>query len=141
MPPALLGTGGSGHALGSLLYDIALVALGGMLGAVARYLVSKLVPGTEIPWGTLIVNVAGSFILSFIAYSTLLAGVFSRGERLLLATGFCGSLTTFSTFAYETFELYTEVSPLYALANAALNLGLGFLAIWAGRALAYTLYR
>ncbi len=129
------------HAVKDLLYDILLVALGGMLGAVTRYLVSKLVPGTEIPWGTLIVNVAGSFILSFIAYSSLLAEVFTREQRLLLATGFCGSLTTFSTFAYETFELYTELSPLYALANAALNLGLGFLAIWAGRALAYALYR
>ncbi len=121
--------------------DLVYVAIGGVLGAVARYIISKLVPGVEIPWGTLIVNVLGSFILSFVAYSSMLAEVFTREQRLLIATGFCGSLTTFSTFAYETFELYAEGAPLYALLNAALNLTLGLLAIWAGRALALALYR
>ncbi len=123
----------------TLLWDVLLVAMGGALGAVARYLVSKTVPGTLIPWGTLIVNVAGSFILAFVAYSAQFAGLFTREQRLLIATGFCGSLTTFSTFAYETFTLYTEGAPLYALLNAALNLTLGLAAIYAGRSLALLL--
>ena len=120
--------------------DLLYVAIGGMLGALVRYIVSRLVPGVEIPWGTLIVNVVGSFILAFVAYSSILAEVFTKEQRLLIATGFCGSLATFSTFAYETFSLHTEGAVLYAFLNALLNLVLGFAAIWAGRALALALY-
>ncbi len=121
------------------LADIAYVAVGGVLGAVARYLVSKALPGSTIPWGTLLVNVLGSFLLSFIAYSSLTSGLFTREQRLLLATGFCGSFTTFSTFAYETFALYTEGAVAHAAANMALNLVLGFAAVYAGRTLALML--
>ncbi|HEX8348048.1 MAG TPA: CrcB family protein, partial [Actinoplanes sp.] len=79
-----------------------LVMLGGAVGALARYAADRMLPAWEIPLATLIVNVAGSFLLGFLAG----AGSAVPGPvGALLGTGFCGALTTWSTFAFQTVDL------------------------------------
>jgi fluoride exporter len=99
-----------------------LVLVGGAVGAPVRYLVDRAVAsrsGSLLPLGTLLVNVVGCFVLG------CLAGVASEHVRLLLGTGFCGSLTTFSTFGYETSRLASEGSTRTALANVVVSVALG----------------
>jgi len=99
-----------------------MIALGGFLGAVSRYLVGTVVAGPE---GTLLVNVAGSFALA-----TTVGVVRSRRLRLFLTTGLLSSFTTYSTFAVESTSLglsagAANVGVTYALGVAAAALGLG----------------
>jgi CrcB protein len=108
---------------------MAFVFLGAAIGAPARYLTDRTIQArhdTVVPWGTLTVNVVGSLVLG------LLAGVAESHrvpEALTLAvgTGFCGALTTYSTFSYETFRLYETGARLYAGLNVVVSLlaGLG----------------
>ena len=100
-----------------------LVCLGAALGAPARYLVDRLIQArhdTLMPWGTLTVNVAGSLVLG------LLVGLVAHRElhqevTLAVGTGFCGALTTYSTFSYETLRLVEDGARLYASLNVALS--------------------
>jgi CrcB protein len=106
-----------------------LVLLGGAVGAPARYVTDVVVQrlhGSAFPWGTWTVNVAGSFVLGVVA-----AGAPSWAVTLL-GTGFCGALTTFSTFGYETVRLAEEGETGTALANAAGSLAAGLAAAAAG---------
>jgi len=99
-----------------------LVLVGGAVGAPVRYLVDRAVSArsrTLVPLGTLVVNVAGCFVLG------CLAGAASADVRLLLGTGFCGALTTFSTFGYETSRLVSEGSGRAALLNVLVSVALG----------------
>ena len=91
------------------------VVLGAMVGAPLRYLVSRAVAS---PWGTFVVNVAGCFVLG------VLAGV-SSGLHALIGTGFCGALTTYSTFAYETLQLVERKAYRTAVANVVLSVVVG----------------
>jgi CrcB protein len=107
------------------------VAVGGALGAVCRLgiglaLVRWLGPG--LPWGTLVVNGLGSFVLGFLFQAALVDPRIGPGTRALVGTGFCGGLTTFSTFSLETLQL----PPSLALPNIALNLGVSLGAAWLG---------
>jgi fluoride exporter len=104
-----------------------LVALGGALGAPVRYLVDRAVQGRHdsvFPWGTFVVNVAGSLVLGLVA--GLSGAAFS-----LLGVGFCGALTTYSTFSYETLRLLEDGSRFYALTNvvATVLAGLGAMSL------------
>jgi CrcB protein len=107
----------------------ALVAVGGFAGANLRFLAGQAVAGL---WGTLVVNVLGSFLLGFLVYEAELAGVLSRRSRVVLATGFLSSFTTYSTFALEA----ATASPATAIAYVAGSYGLGFAGVLAGRAVA-----
>jgi CrcB protein len=104
---------------------VLLVALGAAIGAPLRYLTDRLIQtrhDSVFPWGTLAVNVAGSFVLG------VLAGLpVGPGLSAALGTGFCGALTTYSTFGYETLRLAQEGARCYALANvvASVVAGLG----------------
>jgi fluoride exporter len=109
---------------------VLLVALGAAVGAPLRYLTDRLIQaraGSAFPWGTLTVNVAGSLVLGFVlgipADPALIA---------LIGTGFCGALTTYSTFAYETLQL----PRLRALANVVVSILAGLAAAYLGLALA-----
>jgi fluoride exporter len=95
-----------------------MVALGGIVGANLRFVVSTRAAarwGTAFPYGTLLINVTGSFLLGI--FVTLIpAG--STQARAFFATGFCGAYTTFSTFAFETVALHQRDDGRLALANA-----------------------
>ncbi len=124
------------------MLEILLVFAGGGLGALARWWLSSVVQKYTtpfFPWGTLAVNLLGSLLLGFIMGASRLYGVFTREQRLLLATGFAGGFTTFSTFSYETFMLLAE-SPLYGLTNIALNVLGGLAAVYLGIVAARVIY-
>ena len=89
--------------------QVLLVFLGGGLGSVARYWLSLKLNNFEnaIPYGTLLANILGSLIIGFILGYSSRTGLLSENQSLLLATGFCGGFTTFSTFAYEN-HLYIK---------------------------------
>ncbi len=112
-----------------------LIALGGAVGANARFIAATLAAsrwGTRLPWGTLLINVSGSFLLGiFLAVPTLGTG----SGRALLATGFCGGYTTFSTLAFETAALANGDERRFALANVLVSVGLCLLAVCGGGAL------
>ena len=102
------------------------VLVAGALGAVLRYLVSRFFaprPG-DFPWAVLVVNVVGSAI-GGAALGMAQAGLLSADARLILLTGFCGGLTTFSTFSVETIQLVMEGKARSVIASVALNLVLG----------------
>ena len=128
--------------LPNALRDLILVGLGGFAGAVARWIISKVVQdGLQFPIGTIVVNFLGCILLGFILYSTIFFDVFTREQRLLLATGFAGAFTTFSTFSFEGFELWAEGLQASAIIYVAASLILGFIGIFIGRTLALMVYR
>lgn len=114
------------------------VFLGGGLGAVCRYLATSLFAvrfGATFPYGTLFVNVSGSFLMG------LLIGVLPllprdvllpENLRFLLAVGFLGGFTTFSSFSMETLTLLQGANALSALWNVLANVAFGVAAAWAG---------
>ncbi|OLR92507.1 fluoride efflux transporter CrcB [Actinokineospora bangkokensis] len=107
-----------------------LVALGAAVGAPARYLVDRAVDrwvGTRFPAGTVVVNVVGSFVLGVVA--GLPAG---PAVSALVGTGFCGALTTYSTFGFDAFRLAREKRVVVAAAYVVGSLVLGLTAAWVG---------
>ena len=113
---------------------VALVAVGGAIGAVARYLLGLWIAtrvGPDFPWGTFAINLTGAFLIGVVLGLTT-AGVISPELRLLLAVGVLGGYTTFSTFSYETLELLLDGNMLAFLLNAAGQLGGGLLAVALG---------
>lgn len=101
------------------------VIITGALAAVVRYLVSRAFASqTRFPWAVLIVNVLGSAIGGLVLGLAAVGGV-DAGIRLILLTGLCGGLTTFSTFSVETIQYVMEGKWRVALASVAANLALG----------------
>lgn len=120
---------------------VLLVLAGGGLGAVTRYCVSLLAVklfGSRFPWGTLIVNLSGCFLIG-LAFALAERGlsIMNPSIRLLFVTGFLGGLTTFSSFAMETVDTIRYGSYLAAAANFLSNNIIGgalvFLGLWVGR--------
>ncbi|MDV9187309.1 fluoride efflux transporter CrcB [Streptomyces sp. SR27] len=106
-----------------------LVVVGAAVGAPLRYLTDRAARarfGPDFPWGTFLVNVVGSFLLG------LFAGTASGRAYLLLGTGLCGALTTYSTFSYETLKLFEDGAKRHALLNVAGSLAAGLGAVWLG---------
>ena len=113
-----------------------MVAVGALVGAPARYLTDRAVQSRSerlFPWGTFIVNVVASLVLG------VLAGAEAHVDRnvaALIGTGFCGALSTYSTFGYETLRLAGGGAKAYAIANIALSLlagiGAAALGMWVG---------
>jgi CrcB protein len=114
------------------------IAIGGALGAVARYGVGGWVQdrtGFGFPWGTLVVNVLGALLIGF-ALRYLEAVRLSPEVRALIIIGGLGAFTTFSTFSYETVALLEDGEWLRAGAYAVGSLALGLVAVYAGLAVA-----
>lgn len=121
------------------MLKIIVIGTGGFIGAVLRYSISGWayrVFGTGMPYGTLIVNILGSFILGFFLFYTEGKTTISPLWRSFIAIGMMGALTTFSTFSYETFVMLQESLYLQVLSNIALNVILTLTAVWAGMVLA-----
>ncbi|GLY98073.1 fluoride efflux transporter CrcB [Actinoplanes sp. NBRC 103695] len=113
---------------------VLLVALGAAVGAPLRYLTDRLIQariGSRFPWGTLAVNVAGSLLLGFLVGLPV-------GPRVaaLLGTGFCGALTTYSTFGWETVTLAGEGARRHAVLNVVVSVLAGLAAAGLGLLLA-----
>jgi CrcB protein len=113
------------------------VGFGGFLGANARYWLGGWIQsrwGADFPWGTFVINVTGSFVLGL--FLTLITERYAVPRtptlRLVVALGFLGAYTTFSTFAFETLSLVTTGALLRALGNALGSLFAGFVAVWLG---------
>ena len=116
------------------------IALGGALGRVARFWMSNAVAqrfGATLPWGTLFVNVTGSFLIG------VLAGLSGSGGRLAGADSFrqffivgvCGGYTTFSAFSIQTLDLIRAGQLLHAGGNVLLSVTLCLIAVWLGHLL------
>ena len=122
------------------------VALGGMLGSLARSLVSLgfvQLLGPAFPWGTLAVNVAGSLLIGLYATLTEPGGrVFTTpARRQFVLAGFCGGFTTFSIFSLETVLLVERGTPDLAALYLGASLALWLPAVWIGHRLARRLNR
>lgn len=119
-----------------------LIAIGGALGSVARYSMNALVSGPAqaamFPWGTLIVNVSGSFIIGFFYTLTEPAGRLpaSHNTRQFFMTGICGGYTTFSSFSLQTLHLAREGEWLRAGTNTVGSVVACLIAVWLGHLLA-----
>ncbi|MFF8368671.1 fluoride efflux transporter CrcB [Streptomyces lydicus] len=119
-----------------------LVVAGAMVGAPLRFLTDRYVQSrhdTVFPWGTFAVNTAGSLILGLLA-GAVTAGAASSQLQLLLGTGLCGALTTYSTFSYETLRLAADGARGYAVANVAGSVLAGLAAAFAGVAAGQALW-
>jgi fluoride exporter len=119
---------------------IFLVMLGGSLGAVSRYGVSLLAVslfGSRFPWGTLIVNLSGCFLIGLSFALAERSIIMNPSMRLFFVTGYLGALTTFSTFALETVNSMLAETHFVTVANFLFNNVIGgalvFLGMWVGR--------
>lgn len=115
--------------------QLLIVGMGGFLGSVARFLVSKLNlywPFLTIPVGTLTVNVVGSFVIGILAGISVKSELISPDLRLFLMVGVCGGFTTFSSFSNENFILMQNGQILSALLYTGLSIFLGFMAVYLG---------
>jgi len=115
------------------------VGIGGFLGANARYLLSAWIAGrygTLFPYGTIVINVSGSFAIGF--FLELVSERFMAHPywRLFFAVGFLGAYTTFSTFSFENLILIQEGTGFLSLVNMVGSVVLGLAAVWLGVAVA-----
>ena len=122
------------------------VALGSALGGVGRFWLSGFTAqrvGETFPWGTLLVNVSGSFAIGLFVALTGPDGRWIVSPRLscFFTAGLCGGYTTFSSFSLQTLKLAQEGQVLYALANVAASVAFCLLAVWLGHLLGQALNR
>lgn len=119
---------------------VVVIMIGGALGTLARYLLSVLalpISGS-LPWGTILINIAGSFIIGFFGTLTLASGRFPLAEpvRLFVMVGFCGGFTTFSSFSLQTLDLLRSGETLRATMNIVASVALCVTAVAVGHAVA-----
>lgn len=127
-----------------MLKNVIIVGIGGFIGTITRYLLTLYIhkaTDTIFPLGTLIVNLIGCFVIGFVI------GLFEKGSlvspelRLFLTVGFCGGLTTFSTFSSDIVNLLTDLEIFYFTIYLALSIILGILLSFAGKNLVMLIWR
>lgn len=119
--------------------DILVISIGAILGANARWIISRYaarILGSVFPYGTLFINVAGSFIVGFFMIWATERVLLDPRWRLLIVIGFCGAFTTFSSFAFETVSYFEQGQWLLLAANFLANNLLCLGAALAGMAMA-----
>ncbi|HTR64637.1 MAG TPA: fluoride efflux transporter CrcB [Terriglobales bacterium] len=119
--------------------DFIAISLGAIVGANARYIVSRFAArmlGSAFPYGTLLINVAGSMIVGFFMIWTSERVLLDPRWRLLVVVGFCGALTTFSSYAFETLAYFEQGQWALLFTNFAANNLLCLAGALAGMALA-----
>jgi CrcB protein len=111
-----------------------LVFLGGGVGSVLRYVVTRFLnnPTTGVPYGTFLVNIIGSFLIGIILGLALRNEALNQNHTLLLATGFCGGFTTFSAFAYENHLFLKSGNLTLLFAYTIASIVVGLLAVFLG---------
>jgi CrcB protein len=122
-----------------MIRDVIWITVGAVVGANLRFAVSRWAMkhvSASLPYGTLIVNVTGSFILGFFLVWTSERVLADPRWRALVAVGFCGAYTTFSSYSFETFRLFEQGHYSMAFANFAANNLVCFVAVVAGAMLA-----
>lgn len=122
-------------------WKVVFIGLGGFLGAIARYWLSGFIYqwlGTDFPYGTLVVNVLGAFLLGFFM-TAVLRGV-AIPARNVITIGFLGAFTTFSTFSYETVVLLQQGELLRGVGNVVMSIVLGVVAVILGIILARVMF-
>lgn len=118
-----------------MLTNILLVGIGSMVGGISRYLLSGYIHrifSTDFPLGTFLVNVTGCFLIGIIAALFTSSNLLTNNHRILLAVGFCGSFTTFSTFSLDNLNLLTTGAYRLLVLNVAGSLIAGIFATWLG---------
>jgi CrcB protein len=122
--------------------NVLLVILGAVVGAPLRYLTDRAVQArhdTVFPWGTFTVNIVGSVVLGLLAGAVTAVAV-PHSLQVLVGIGFCGTLTTYSTFSYETLRLQEEGARLFAVANVIASVAAGLGAAFTGVAIAHAIW-
>ena len=118
------------------MHPLIIVAVGGALGSVSRYLLSGWVLHHTVDWrfplGTFLVNVLGCFVIGVLAGFAVKDDFFSPEARLFLFTGIIGGFTTFSAFSLETFYLLRRAELLVAGSYVLLSITVGLFALWLG---------
>jgi CrcB protein len=121
-----------------MIKNLLLVAFGGGIGSIARYLCQKWFGENyphPFPWGTFVVNLLGCFLIGLIYAASEKTAALSPQTRLFLITGFCGGFTTFSTFAFENMNLLRSGDTIYFLIYAVASVILGVTGVFAGIAI------
>lgn len=114
--------------------NVLLVAIGAAIGGVARYLIGGWLAsllGPDFPWGTVFVNVTGSFVIGVVLI-LVQGGALPAGARPFVAVGILGGYTTFSTYSYETLELIIDGNYEVAVINVFVQLVLGLIGVYLG---------
>ena len=122
------------------------VAIGGALGSVSRFWLSGLVAtrfGESFPWGTLVINVTGSFVIGIVAALASSEGRMDSRSRAFaiqfVMYGICGGYTTFSSFSLQTLNLLRDRQWLYAGGNVIFSVALCLIGVWAGYLIGQTI--
>ena len=118
-----------------MIYKLLIIGFGGFLGSVSRFLLAKIIQeeaNSSFPWGTLIVNILGSFIIGIIFALSVKNNLLSPMWRNFLAIGFCGAFTTFSTFSLDNYQLLANQQFVFSLLYTLLSVILGFIFLYSG---------
>ena len=119
-----------------MLKTLIIIGLGGFIGTIARYLISRyfqLNVSSMFPWGTFIINILGCLLIGIIYGLTEKGDFLSTEFRLFLTVGICGGFTTFSTFSYEALLLLRQEEWIRFAFYTSFSLFLGLLAVYAGK--------
>jgi CrcB protein len=112
--------------------NLLIVAAGGALGSIARFLIYVIFPKNNFPVNTLIINIAGSFVIGLLYAISLRQNNISETTLLFWATGICGGFTTFSTFSLENIQLLQSGKVFPAILYTIISITGGLLACWLG---------